>query len=315
MTEEGPVRLGMVGLDTSHVPEFTRLINGPSQVAPGGRVRIVAALPAGNPEFPLSRDRVEGYTEAVRNLGVRLVSSLEELLEQVDGVMVQSVDGGQHLAQAAPVFAAGKPIFIDKPLAGSLRDVLEIAALGDRYRVPWFTASSLRYTGGFPELRVDRRLDRILGCDVYGPCRTVPGHPDLFWYGVHGVDLLYSLLGCGCQTVSAVRTEHTEHVTGLWSAGRVGTFRGLRGAPVETGWGVTVSGCSAVVQTARTYDYEPLVREIVQFFLSGIAPVSPAEMVEVFAFMEAAEESCRRGGSSVALTEVVEHLRAAAGRR
>lgn len=288
----------MIGLDTSHVPAFARLMNSGT-----GPVRITAAVPAGNPEFPLSRDRVVGYTAEVRELGVQIVDSIDELLRCVDGVMLQSVDGRQHLEQVQPVFAAGCPVFIDKPLAASLDDVLAIALLGRQHNVPWFTASAMRYTAGYPELRDNPGIGRIVGCDVYGQCKVMPGHPDLFWYGVHGVDLLYSLLGPGCESLTAVQTEYTEQITGIWSDGRVGTFRGIREETGKPGWGTTVFGESDIRHVNAAYDYEPLVGEISRFFETGRSPVSVEEMIEVFRFLAAAEWSKQDGGSSVPLSE------------
>ena len=42
--------------------------------------------------------------------------------------------------------------------------------------------------------------------------------------------------------------------------------------------------------------YEPLVVEIAKFFKTGKPPVSAEETLEIFAFMEAADESKRKGG-------------------
>lgn len=290
------MRIGMIGLDTSHVPAFVRLMNGSEQP-----IRVTAAFPAGNQVFPLSRDRLSGFTTEVREQGVQIVGSVEELLERVDGVMLQSVDGGQHLVQARPVFEARKPIFIDKPLAASFADVVAIAELGRQYGVPWFTASAMRYTAGYPELRDDPQIGSILGCDVYGTCRVMPGHPDLFWYGVHGVDLMYSLMGAGCQTVTAVQTPHFEQVTGIWSDGRTGVFRGLRETIGLTAWGVTAFGPAGIRHVSNTYDYAPLVSRISQFFLTRESPVSVNEMVEVFRFLWAAELSKLQGNVPVSL--------------
>src|SRR5262249_12330448 len=150
---------------------------------------------------------VDGFTKEVRELGVEIVPSLKALLPLVDAVLLESVDGTQHLEQAIPVFEAQKPLFIDKPLAASLRDVLAIAEAGRKHQVPWFTASSSRFTPGYPELRNNDQVGDILGFDTYSQSRAAIGHPDLFWYGVHGVDLLYSLMGTGCQTVTAVQTQ------------------------------------------------------------------------------------------------------------
>lgn len=302
-----PLRVGMIGLDTSHVTVFSKYLNRDnSGNAALQDARVVAAFPGGNPDFPLSISRVERFTTEVRELGVTIVNSIKELLPLVDAVMLESVDGRQHLEQARPVLAAKKPLYIDKPLAASLADVLAIASLGKEHGTPWFTASSSRFTPGYPELRHNDEVGEILGCDTYSQARAAIGHPDLFWYGVHGVDLLYSLMGTGCRSVTAVQTDYTEHVAGSWEHGRVGTYRAIREHTGQTGLGATVFGKKGIAHVNNYYNYYPLMTAIVHFFRTKVSPVSVDEMVEVFAYMAAAEESKRRGGAPVTLAEVVE---------
>lgn len=309
--EVAQVRVGMIGLDTSHVTTFTRIINDPQAAGPLARIEIVAAFPAGNADFPLSRDRVRGFTNEMRAAGVEIVDSIELLLAKVDAVMLESVDGSQHLAQARPVFAAGKPLFIDKPLAASLSDAVAIVELGEQTKTPWFTASASRFTGGYRSLRSDASLGDILGCDVYSQSRAAPHHPDLFWYGVHGVDLLYSFMGFGCETVSATQTPFTESVRGIWQNGRVGTYRSIREHTGKTGLGATVFGTQQIAHCNDYYDYHALCHTIAQFFLDRKPPVAAAEMLEVFAFMEAAEQSRQQGGAPVSVAAVLEAARKA----
>ena len=304
------IRIGMIGLDTSHVSAFTKLINQDEDKDPRlNNCRVVAAFPAGNPAFPLSQTRLEGFTNDVRSMGVKIVDSIDALLPLVDVVMLESVDGTQHLEQIRPVFAARKPVFIDKPLAASLSDVVKIAELAVASGTPWFTASSSRFTEGYPELTRSEAVGEILGCDTYSQSRTALGHPDLFWYGIHGIDLLYSLMGTGCQSVTAVQTELSEQVTGRWSRGRVGTYRAIREHTGQTGLGATVFGSKGIAHVNNFYNYVPLVCAIVEFFRTKTPPVSFEEMLEVFVFMEAAEESKRRGGVPVNLAEVLNRAR------
>jgi len=304
-------RLGMIGLDTSHVPAFTKLFNQELADDPRlGGLRVVAGVKGGNPDFPLSRDRIEGFTREVEQLGVRIVPSIAELLPLVDGVLLQSVDGNQHLEQARPVLEAGLPVFIDKPLAASLSDAREIARLAEQRNVPWFTASSSRFTAGYPELRNNPAIGEILGCDTYSQSRGAPGHPDLFWYAIHGIDLLYSQMGPGCQRVTALQTPYTEQVTGVWRDGRVGCYRSIREQTGKTGLGATVFGQRGIAHVNAYYDYAALVQAIGQFFLQRKSPVATEEMLEVITFMAAAEESRRRQGAPVELAEVSGQVRA-----
>jgi hypothetical protein len=301
----GPdLRLGMIGLDTSHSPEFTRRLNDPldPDFVPGGRV--VAAFKGGSPDLELSASRVEGFTQELRDkYGVKLYDTIEELCQHVDGVLIESVDGRPHLKQALPVMQAGKPLFIDKPLAASLRDVIEIFQLAKQYQVPVFSSSSLRYHPGVIEVK-NADFGELRGVISTGPCRLQPHHPDLFWYGIHPTEALFTVLGTGCESVVRTSTLDTDVVTGIWSGGRVGTVYGIRNACAP--YRVTAFGTKAVVDQKAGGDYTPLVREIINFFQTGIAPVSPAETIEMFAFMEAADESKRQGGKSIRLSDVIQ---------
>ena len=161
-------------------------------------------------------------------------------------------------------------------------------------------------------MRNDEEIGKVLGCDAYSQSRAAPNHPDLYWYGVHGVELLYTVMGCGCQSVTAVQTKYTESARGVWEDGRVGTYRSIREHTGETGLGATVFGTKGIVYKNRYYDYTSLVVEIAKFFNTGKAPVCPEETLEVFAFMEAAEESKRQGGISVTIESVMKKARQAA---
>jgi predicted dehydrogenase len=306
--EAKPLRAGIIGLDTSHVIAFTKTLNDPEAEGPLADVVVVAAYPGGSPDIPSSADRVEGFTKQIRQMGVQIVDSIPALLEKVDVVLLESVDGRPHLEQIKPVLAAGKPVFIDKPVAGSLADAIEIFRLAKEYDVPCFSSSSLRFSPGIIGMRNDPHVGDVLGCAAYSPCSLDPHHPDLFWYGVHGVEILFTIMGTGCETVSRAQTEGQELVTGIWKGGRIGTFRGIRQG--KSGYGATVFGTKGIAPSGGYAGYEPLVVEICKFFKTGQAPVSAEETIELFAFMEAADESKRQGGAPVSIESVLKKARA-----
>ena len=129
----GTLRLGIIGTDTSHVTAFTQILNDESSPdhVPGGQV--VAAYKGGSPDIEESVARVDKYAEELRTKWkVRIFASIPELCRNVDAVLLESVDGRTHLAQARAVIAAHKPMFIDKPLASTLEDAREIARLAAR---------------------------------------------------------------------------------------------------------------------------------------------------------------------------------------
>jgi hypothetical protein len=303
-----PLRAGIIGLDTSHVVAFTRLLNNPKSPDVAAQVRIVAAYPGGSPDLPASRDRVEGFTKELRDkLGVEIVDSIDSLLKKVDVVLLESVDGRPHLEQVKPVLKARKPVFIDKPVAGSLADAIQIFQLAKEANVPCFSSSSLRFSPGVVAMRNNPKVGDIYGCDAYGPCPVEEHHPDLFWYGVHGVETLFTIMGTGCESVVRVHTNGADVVTGTWKGGRIGTFRGIRQG--KTDYGALVFGSKGIAPGGGSGGYEPLVMEICKFFKTGQPPVSADETLEIFAFMEAADESKRLGGKPVTIEAVMAKAR------
>jgi hypothetical protein len=308
-----PLKAGIIGLDTSHVVAFTQLLNAEKPKPELAGLRVVAAYPGGSPDIPSSRDRVEGFTRTLKEKhGVAIVGSIDELLAKVDVVLLESVDGRPHLEQARPVLRARKPVFIDKPVAGSLADAIAIFDLARETGTPCFSSSSLRFGPGMDALKQNTKLGTIVGCDTYGPCEIEEHHPDLFWYGVHGVESLYTIMGTGCESVSRTHTEGTDLAVGVWKGGRIGSFRGNR--KIHYQFGGTVYGTKGMAPLGNDHGYEPLVVEIVKFFQTGKPPVSAEETIEIFAFMEAADESKRQGGRPVSIAEVMSKARAQSGK-
>ncbi len=298
------IRIGMIGLDTSHAVAFTKTINDPQAKGHVPGAKVVAAYKGGSPDIESSWSRVEDYTKTLQGTyGVKLFDSIEELCRHVDAVMIESVDGRPHLEQAKPVIAAGKPLFIDKPLAGSLADGLEIFRLAEEAKVPVFSSSSLRYAASTQAVR-NGSIGTVTHAAASSPAHLEPHHPDLFWYGVHGCETLFTVMGTGCQSVVRRQTEDGGiEVEGHWPDGRIGIFH------EDKGYSGTARGESGEAAIGNFDGYQPLVAEIVQFFESRRPPVPSEETIEIFAFMEAADESKRRNGERVTLQEVLEKAR------
>lgn len=311
VAQEAPqIRVGMIGLDTSHVPAFARFFNGPKLQGELAGIEVVAAYPGGT-DFPPSRDRVAKFTEQIRAMGIEIVDTIPALLEKVDVVLLESVDGRIHLQEATPVIKAGKPLFIDKPAAGSLADVIAIFDLAKEHGVPCFSSSSVRFGAGLQDLKQDETLGTIVGAQTWGPCSYQEGTPDMFFYGIHGIEALFTLMGTGCESVSRIQTADADVLTGVWSDGRAATYRGIRRHKAQ--FGAVAFGTSAVVTLTKGDGYDPLCFEIAKFFKTGVAPVSPEETIEIFAFMEAADESKRQSGTVVSLEDVLKKARESLG--
>ncbi|MES2793879.1 MAG: Gfo/Idh/MocA family oxidoreductase [Planctomycetota bacterium] len=303
--EDAPkvIRVGIIGLDTSHATAFTKMLNGEKPDPEFANCRVVAAYPQGSPDIPSSTERVPSYTKEVQALGVEIVDSIDALLTKVDAVLLETNDGRPHLEQVLPVLKAGKPVFIDKPIAGSLSDAIAIFEAGKQHKVPLFSSSSLRFSKNAQALR-NGKLGKITGCDAFSPCSLEKTHPDLFWYGIHGVETLFTVMGPGCKQVSRASTPSFDVALGEWKDGRLGTFRGIRAG--GGGYGGTAFAEKGVEAIGGYDGYKPLLVEIVKFYRTGVAPISEEETLEIYAFMEAADESKRQGGIPVTLESVVE---------
>ena len=306
------LRIGIIGLDTSHATAFTRALNDPSAGPEFGGYKVTAAYPKGSNDIKSSVDRIPGYTEDVKKLGVEIAGSIEELLGKSDVILLETNDGRLHLEQALKVMKAGKRMFIDKPIAASLSDAIAIFNAAGHYNIPVFSSSSLRYIAGADEI-AKGSAGKILGADTYSPATIEKTHPDLFWYGVHGVEALFTVMGTGCKSVSGTFTDETDQVTGLWSDNRIGTFRGIRMG--KSDYGGTIFGEKGIISLGRYSGYNPLLIEIIKFFQTGVPPVSPAETIEIFAFMAAAAESKKLNGAQVLLESVLREAEQEAARK
>ncbi|MCA9054184.1 MAG: Gfo/Idh/MocA family oxidoreductase [Planctomycetaceae bacterium] len=299
--EQVTMRIGIIGLDTSHAVAFSKLLNAEDPQPPFAGCRIVAAYPKGSPDIESSVSRVPGYTEEVQKLGVEIVDSIDELVSRVDAVFLETNDGRPHLEQVLPVLKARKPVFVDKPIAASLVDAIAILDAARYYGTPCFSASSLRWIGQGKEVR-NGDYGAVVGADTYSPCSLEATHPDLYWYGIHGVEGLFAVMGTGLKTVSRTSTENFEQVTGVWEDGRIGTFRGLRTG--ARGYGGTAF-CEKKTITLGPYPgYQPLVESIIHFFRTGEAPVAAEETLEIYLFMTAADESKQAEGKPVSVAEI-----------
>jgi len=287
------MKLGIVGLDTSHVIAFTRILNDTNDPNHVPGASVVAAYPSFSKDIETSYSRVEGYTRELRDQwGLEIVESVEALCERVDAVLLESNDGRRHLTEFKPVAASGKPCFIDKPLAASVADAKKIAELARDSGTRVFSSSSLRFVSEIESVIKDAdTIGEIEQVHVFSPAPQEPTNPGLFWYGVHGVEMLYTLMGPGCEKVTCFPSENGEILVGSWREGRRATLAATRLSTHDYGAVVHGSKGSRAFVCQIGALYVPLIREIVAFFRGAEPPVPIETTVEIMAFMEAALNS------------------------
>ena len=302
-------RLGFIGTDTSHVPAFTSLFNDPNAEGLYQKFQVVAAYKGGMIDNQFSWSHIDKYYDAVAPKGVKLYSSIEEMLPNVDGILLESVDGRPHLEEARLVIEAGKPMFVDKPMAGNLWEVCELFRLAEEHNVPIFSASSLRYSADMQRVRNEKPDGETLGVDAWSPCELNEHHPDFYWYGIHGVETLFTMMGgCGCVSVSRTAAKDFDVAVGLWNDGRIGTFRGIRSG--DANYSAVVFGSKKIETTGQYDGYKPLCDQICVFFDTGKSPVDSRETLEILAFMSAADASKKLNGAHVTLESVLAQAKA-----
>lgn len=298
-----PMKLGLIGLDTSHVEHLAAIFNDPAHAGHIPGRRIVAAFPGGSPDFPLSIERMPKYRDRLRGeFGIEMLDSPAAVAAQVDAVLHTTVDGRRHPAEFAAIAPFGRPVFMDKPFAVTSADARAMADLADRHGVRLFSSSNLRFAEQLRTALADDSGGPVTGADFHGPMAWQPTQPGYFWYGIHVVEMLYAAFGRGCAAVSAIGNENHDVVTARWADGRLGALRGNRLGNRAFGGVIHRPNAVQVVDaSAGRPAHLALAGAIAEFFGGGPAPVDLATTVEIVRFIEAANESRAAGGREVAL--------------
>lgn len=301
-------RIGIIGLDTSHSPAFVKSFNGPDSDTKYKGYRVVAAYPYGSREIESSYKRIPAFTEDVKSKGVEIVNSIQELLAKVDVVLLETNDGRLHKAQALEVINAGKPMFIDKPIANSLQEAHDIFEAARKNNVPVFSSSSLRFAKGTQEIR-NGKVGKVMGADVFSPSPLEPTHTDFYWYGIHGVEMLFTVMGAGCESVKRYYTPGMDVVVGKWKDGRIGTFRGIREPEKARNYGGFAYGEKGTTEVDGKYNYDMLVSQLINFFETGKPPVPEEETLDICAFIDAAQKSRKKNGKTIRLSDFYKKIK------
>lgn len=295
------MRLGAIGVDSSHLPEFTRRIN-----ALEGQVRVVTFWDAGRHEMPAAD--VAKWRKTTLDMGVREAESMEELLGAVDGVMVLAVSGHRHEELAMPALKRGLPTYIDKPLTCDLAGAKRLLAASRASGARCYSASSLRFASEIASL--DReKLGRLVAVDAFGPGELNPAMAGLFFYGVHTIEMVDAIWGREWGGVARVRASTSADRDVLEMEYRDGRYAHLRMERKGCyDFGATVHGEKGVASFRVDFSdvYNRLVRGMAGFFGGGPAPASLRDIVENVAVMEAGNASMSANGSPWVSVEPIE---------
>lgn len=289
------LRFGLLDFDTSHAVEFTKRLNqrdiDKEQFVDGGKV--VIGCPG---ESKLSPERIPGFTEAMKKLEVPLVEKPTDMIGKVDAMLIEAVDGSVHYERAKPFLEAGIPCFVDKPFACSVVDAQKMIDLAAKKKLPLFSSSSLRFAPELVEFVADKKHGKILGTLVYGPASLHERNPGLFHYGIHAVEVLYTLMGPGCEVVTCVSDKGADLVTGHWKDGRIASVRGIRAGTASYGATVFTEKGVSTPTIGTKFIYRELLKQIVSTFTTGKPPIDISITLEIVAFIEAAWKSQNNHG-------------------
>lgn len=295
----GDLKIGMIGLDTSHAAAFTKLLNDPNNPFQVKGGEVVMACPVGSLDFDLSYSRISKITEEVKQFGVKMVDTIEEVAEKCDAILVESVDGRVHLEQVRKLARFQKPIFIDKPLCLHSSDCSKMAEEAGRYNTPIMSSSALRFADPLIKALATKEKGNIIGADCFGPIEMVETQPGFFWYGIHTIEMLFAILGCGAQHVRTVSNQDSDFIISQWQDGKIGTVRGNRKGNYSFGAVIHYEKGNeyVLINSSGKPFYASLLEQIMLFFKSGKPIVPISETQEIIRFIEAANESRDKGNT------------------
>lgn len=292
------LNIGLIGTDSSHAVAFTRLLNNPTDANHVSGGKVVAAFSGGSDDFPLSISRVDGFMNILENeFGVRRVDSPGAVAAQCDAVLLTSADGRIHLEQFRDIASYGKPVFIDKPMALNTKDAQEIFEIARQFQVPIMSCSALRYA---QQLTDDVRrygLGTVKGAVARGPLAVEPTQSYYYWYGIHSVELLYAVMGIGCEAIHVETRQEEDILSGRWKDGRIGTVQLSRLPDCPFSARIEREGQAShfEIQANAKPFYASLLEQIMELFTRRQSPLDAQETIEIIRFLEAAEESKTTG--------------------
>jgi predicted dehydrogenase len=292
------MRIGAIGIDSSHLPEFTRRIKALNDEGKSA-CKVTHLYDPGEH----ANAKAPEWLATTKQLGVEQVGSIDELLSTVEGVMVLSVNGNKHLGLALPSLSKGLPTYIDKPLTCKLSEAKELLKVARMSKARCYSASSLRFAPEVTEMNREA-LGEIRAIDAFGPGQLHPLMEGLFYYGVHAIEMVDAIWGPGVKRVSAIHLPDRDLLDLDYHDGRYARLRMERKGSYD--FGATVHGEKSILQFKVDFTpvYMRLIQGMTRFFEGGPAPVDLRDLVENVAVMEAGNASIKANGEWVEIERI-----------
>ncbi len=291
-------RLGVIGVDSSHLPEFTRRIKALNESGES-RCKVTALWDPGNHDLP----NAPTWKKQAEEMGVSPIASCDAMLDQVEGVLVLAVNGNKHAALARAALERGLPTYIDKPLTCDLNQARQLLAMARKSSARCYSASSLRFAAEIESIKRGA-LGKLHAIDAFGPGELHESMAGLFFYGVHTIDMVDAIWGPGVKRVSAIHMSDRDLLDLEYNDGRYARLRMERKGSYD--FGATVHGEKGLTQFKVDFAdvYNRLVKGMVRFFAGGPAPAAMRDIVENVAVMEAGNQSMSRDGAWVDVPQI-----------
>lgn len=286
------IRVGIIGLDTSHAIEFPRRMQAPDLDAamkvPG--LRAVSCLRFATP-FQ-DEAGLDARQKQLEQWGVKVTRTFEDAVKGVDALMLEINDPAYHLEYFERCAARGLPIFLDKPMADTIANGRKIADLARRHGTRVFSSSSLRFVRALEDACA--AVPKPAMTSVYGPLGKAPAGSSVVWYGVHAFEMLQRALGRGAAAVLAKRDALGTVAIVRYPDARRGLVELTEGSYLYGGCLRALDKAAPfVVDLGRAYTEE--LARVADFFRGGPAPVAMEDTLEVMALLDAAERSYQSG--------------------
>lgn len=289
-----PIKVAIVGLDTSHSVELPKLMVDP-KVEPESRVPGLFPTRCLRFETPFQKkeglDARQAYLESI---GVMVTEDFDTAVADCDAILIEINDASRHLEYFEKCAPLGKPIFLDKPFADTLENARKIRAIAAKYNVNYFTCSCLRFCPNIQEAKAKCPAPRE--AVIWGPMGIAAAGSSIVWYGVHATEMAEFIMGPGATTISL-----NEHGNGYMAV--VGYADGRRAMISLNTDNWQYGGVLRDLQNdAVCFNepilerfYRPMLVKIEQFFRDGKAPVENQESFEVMAILDAMDKASRSG--------------------